>query len=226
MSAFRDGFLLSLSLCLDLGIVNLGILRVATQRGGTPAFVVGLGSGVGDLVYALLSLTGIALLLALPGVRSALWLGGSAVLLFLAVRMLREVFQPHALAVVARPAHPGREGDPAQPSAIDDDLPTSPTRDFAWGAALALASPSSILWFAAVGGGVIATYGGDRAVLLPFLAGFWTAGTLWSAGLAYGAGALRRAGGRRLVQGLSLASAALFVFFAGKVFLDGWKARG
>jgi L-lysine exporter family protein LysE/ArgO len=208
VNAFRDGFLLSLSLCLDLGIVNVGILRVATQRGGTPAFLVGLGSGVGDLAYALLSLTGVALLLALPGVRWVLWLGGSAVLLLLAARMLREVLRPHALA-------------------LDEPVPverlTTPARDFVWGTALALASPSAILWFAAVGGSVIATYGGDRAVLVPFLIGFWVAGALWSAALAYGGGALRRALGPRLVQGLSLASAALFVFFAGKVFLDGWR---
>jgi L-lysine exporter family protein LysE/ArgO len=211
VTAFRDGFLLSLSLCLDLGIVNVGILRVAAQRGGTPAFLVGLGSGVGDLAYALLSVTGIALLLALPGVRWVLWLGGSAVLLFLAARMMREVFRPH-------------------PVAVDEPIPAeklaSPARDFAWGTALALASPSAILWFAAVGGSVIATYGGDRAVLLPFLCGFWVAGVLWSAGLAYGAGALRGVLGSRLVQGLSLASAALFAFFAAKVFLDGWRDLG
>ena len=43
-----------------------------------------------------------------PGA-TVLWLGGSAVLLFLAARMLREVFRPHALAVVDRRAHPERE---------------------------------------------------------------------------------------------------------------------
>jgi hypothetical protein len=37
---------------------------------------------------------------------------------------------------------------------------------------------------------------------------------------------LRRALGPRLVQGLSLASAALFVYFAGKVFLSGWRELG
>lgn len=208
MSAYRDGCLLSLSLCLDLGIVNVAILRVATQRGGTPAFLVGIGSGVGDLVYAGLSLTGAVVLLALPGVRWVMWLGGSAVLLWLAGRMIHEVLRPHELHV-------------------EDALPagaaTSPARDLGWGVALALASPSAILWFAAVGGSVIATYGGSRAAVVPFLAGFWTAGVLWSAALAYGAGALRRTLGRRLVQALALASAALFVFFAVRVFLDGLR---
>jgi L-lysine exporter family protein LysE/ArgO len=94
------------------------------------------------------------------------------------------------------------------------------------GGILRVATPSAILWFTAVGGSVIATHGGDRTVLLPFLAGFWTAGALWSAGLAYGAGALRRALGPRLVQGLSLASAALFAFLAAKVFLDGLRQLG
>jgi L-lysine exporter family protein LysE/ArgO len=206
VSAFRDGFLISLSLCLDLGIVNLAILRVATERGGTPAFLVGLGSGVGDLLYALLSVAGVAVLLKVPGVRFVLWLGGTAVLLFLAARMLLEVLRPHALKM----------GE-----ALPVDSLNRPQRDVAFGLALALASPSSILWFAAVGGSVIATHGGSRAVLLPFLSGFWVAGVLWSAGAAYGAGALSRLLGRRLVQGLRLASGTLFVFFAVKVFFAG-----
>ncbi len=209
MTAFADGFLLSLSLCLDLGLVNVAMLRVATQRGGTPAFLVGVGSGFGDLVYAVLSVTGVAVLLSVPGVRWALWAGGTAILLLLAARMLREVFRPHELHV-------------------EEILPAGafagPARDLGWGFALALASPSAILWFVAVGGSIIATHGGRREVLAPFLAGFWVAGVLWSAAAAYGAGALRRVLGRRLVQALSLASAALFVFFAVKVFLDGLRA--
>ena len=39
----------------------------ATRRGGTPAFRVGVGSGVGELAHALLSATGVAVLLRLPG---------------------------------------------------------------------------------------------------------------------------------------------------------------
>jgi L-lysine exporter family protein LysE/ArgO len=58
---------------------------------------------------------------------------------------------------------------------------------------------------------------------VPFLAGFWIAGVLWSAGAAYGAGALRRLLGNKLVRALSLASAALFVFFAVKVFVQGLR---
>jgi len=208
VGAFRDGFLLSLSLCLDLGIVNVAILRVATQRGGTPAFLVGVGSGLGDIAYALLSTTGVAMLLKLPGVRWALWAGGTSVLLWLALRMLWEVRRPRQLHV--------EEGLP------QGSFP-GPARDLAWGFTLALASPSAILWFAAVGGSVIATYGGRREVVVPFLSGFWLAGVLWSATAAYGAGALRRVLGQRLVQALSLASALVFVFFAAKVFLDGLK---
>ena len=208
MGAFRDGFLLSLSLCLDLGIVNLAILRVATQRGGTPAFLVGVGSGVGDLAYALVSTTGVAVLLRLPGVRWALWAGGTVLLLVLAAGMLRQVRRPLELRVE---------------EALPPGSFPGPARDLAWGFTLALASPSAILWFAAVGGSVIATYGGRREVVIPFLAGFWLAGVLWSAAAAYGAGALRRFLGHRLVQALSLASALLFVFLAAKVFLDGLR---
>ena len=51
MRTYWAGFLLALSLCLDLGLVNIVTLRVSLARSGTAAFLLGLGSVVGDLIY-------------------------------------------------------------------------------------------------------------------------------------------------------------------------------
>lgn len=51
-SLLSNGFFLSLSLCLDIGIVNVAILSRTLSHGFKPGFWLGLGSCVGDLVHA------------------------------------------------------------------------------------------------------------------------------------------------------------------------------
>jgi len=58
MELFISGFLLSLSLCLDLGIVNVAIIKTGVEKGFLPSLNIGLGSTVGDIVYATLSTLG------------------------------------------------------------------------------------------------------------------------------------------------------------------------
>jgi L-lysine exporter family protein LysE/ArgO len=211
LEIFASGFLVSLSLCLDLGLVNVTILRTALRGGPRPALWVGLGSCFGDLTYFVLSALGVTALLQWGPVRWALWLGGTAMLLFLAARMVREVIRPHALDLGAR-------GDVDAAAAS-----RSPRRCFMLGLGVALSSPTSILWFVAVGGNVIAASAGRREALGPFVAGFFIAGVAWSFAVAYAAVALRRLGGERLVRILSAVSAALFLFLAAIVFRDGLR---
>jgi L-lysine exporter family protein LysE/ArgO len=209
VSTFFAGFLLSLSLCMDLGLVNVATLRISLARNATAAFMLGLGSVVGDLIYFALAVLGATTLLDSRSLRIGLWIFGTGTLLFLAYRAIREALHPKEVETGAA-------------------LPNSRSglaKLFVTGAGLALASPTAILWFAAVGGSVIASYGvpnGDnRRVLAVFAAGFATAGVVWAAAFAYGAAALRRILGARLLKVLSLASALLFLYFAIDVFLRG-----
>ena len=71
MQLFVTGFLLSLSLSLDLGTVNVAMVRTALQHGARPSFLLGLGSCLGDLAYALISLLAVAALLQSLAVRWA-----------------------------------------------------------------------------------------------------------------------------------------------------------
>jgi len=204
--AFGSGFLLSLSLCLDLGLVNVAIVRTALNRGGRAGFLVGVGSCLGDLAYFVAALLGVGALMRWAPARWAIWIGGTLVLLVLAVKMIREVLRPRQLAL-----------------AEDDGGPRKGALQLlGWGLALALASPTAILWFAAVGGSVIAASGGARAHLIPFAGGFFSAGVVWSAVVAAAAALLQRVGGQKVARALALVSALLFLYFAGVVFVRGW----
>jgi L-lysine exporter family protein LysE/ArgO len=210
MRPYWSGFLLALSLCLDLGLVNIVTLRVSLARSGTAAFLLGLGSVVGDLIYFTAVTAGATALLASWQVRISLWIGGTAVLLILAARAIRDVLHPHMPLMDQEVPHAKR----------------SVVRLFLTGLGLALASPSAILWFVAVGGSVIASYGvsnGDnRRVLLIFAAGFASAGIVWAAAFSYGAAALKNVLGWKLLKALSFVSALLFLYFAYDVFTRGW----
>src|SRR5688572_21267588 len=161
------GFILSVSLCLDLGVVNVALIQTALQRGTRPALALGLGSALGDLIYAFLSVAAITLVLGQRPLRLALWLGGTCALVWLAIRMVRESLHPQMIA---------QRGS--------DETVQAHASHFTRGVLLALASPSAILWFAAIGGSVIAATASGPRALLPFMAGFALAGILWAIALA------------------------------------------
>lgn len=200
------GFLLSLSLCLDLGVVNVAVIHMAVHRGARPALALGLGSALGDLIYAFLSVAAVTLVLGHRPVRLALWVGGTTALVWLAIRMIREALHPHGVV----------------PQTTSEALRTHASH-FARGVVLALASPSAILWFAAVGGSVIAASASGADALLPFMAGFVSAGVLWAVGVALLVGRARHAMGARAIRAISILSAAIFVYLAGRVFVPGYR---
>ena len=161
---FTSGFLLSLSLCLDIGVANIAMITLAMQRGYFQGFALGLGTCVGDLIYAVLALAGMTVLLQYETVRWVLWIGGSALLLYFAAKMIYSAI--HHEAVLAQAEDVGQN---------------SHRREFFRGIFLAMSSPSAILWFAAVGGTLIARSGGGGALSSAlFLGGFLCAGLLWS----------------------------------------------
>jgi len=206
------GFLLSISLCLDIGIVNAALINTGLRKGLRPALLMGLGSCFGDLFYALLSLLGMSLLFSFTPVRWVMWLGGGAVLLWLAWKMARsawrEFHQPSS--------HTG--------AGSDDASVRSSQAEFWRGLLMALASPSSLLWFAAVGGSIIAqsTDGSSLSASI-FLSGFFLGGLVWSSFLAWLASHGQKLVGHRLLLYCNAASAALFAYLALGVIINGYQ---
>ena len=166
----------------------------------------GVGSCLGDLIYFAVVLLGASVLLEAAPVRWALWIFGTGALLFLAWRMARDVIRPKALSFNGIPALSSRDG----------------AKLLFTGIGMALASPTAILWFAVVGGSVIASSASGQSSRFRFGAGFAASGVTFAALFAYTAAWLRLFG-PRIVRALSLLSALFFFYFAGLVFLNGVK---
>ncbi|MCA8222895.1 LysE family translocator [Burkholderia sp. BC1] len=208
-SMLSDGFFLSLSLCLDIGLVNVAMLSLTLSHGFRPGFWLGVGSCVGDLVYAALALAGMAVLLQFEPVRWVVWIGGGAVLLFLTWKMAREALSPAAA--------PDRDADVTPPRA-------SARRSFVRGMLLAMSSPSAILWFAAVGGALIAKAGATSAATASvFLSGFFLGGLAWTLFMCTLASHGRKRAGARLMRACHVASALLFAYFSYSVIVGGYR---
>jgi L-lysine exporter family protein LysE/ArgO len=210
MSMFITGFLLYISLCLDLGIVNVAILRAGVERGFLPSFLIGVGSSFGDLTYAILSVMGVSYVLGQYSVfRWILWIGGTLVLIYMTVQMIRASLKPKPL------------------QSSENAVRTADRKwyqDAAWGLGLALSSPSVILWFAMVGGSIVASQG-DRikGALTPFLLGFFTASIVWSLFMALLSSEGGKRMGARLHRGFSILSSLLFFYLAVHVFVQGYQ---
>ncbi|MCB6182875.1 LysE family translocator [Leeia sp. TBRC 13508] len=205
-STASNGFLLSLSLCLDIGIVNIAILTLAMQRGYWSGVWLGFGSCIGDLTYAILALVGMSSLLQFEAVRWVMWILGTIVMLYLAAKMLW-------LAIKPGETLPRGEKVDA----------TDHRKQFFKGIALALSSPSAIIWFAVVGGALIARSGHqDLTHQAIFLGGFVLAGMVWTMGLAAVAHKGGEIMGPKLLQIFHVLSAILFAWFAWQVSTDGY----
>lgn len=204
---FSSGFLLSLSLCLDIGIANIAMMTLAMQRGYFHGFWLGIGTCVGDLAYALLALAGMTVLLQFAAVRWVLWIGGGAMLLWFAVKMTLAAFRRHG-ELAAGEAPPSR----------------SLSREFSRGIVLAMSSPSAILWFATVGGAIISRQGQHSiAASGSFLSGFFIAGVIWTCALCLVGSFGGKVLGARLLKYSYMASAVIFSYFAIYVIISGYR---
>jgi L-lysine exporter family protein LysE/ArgO len=204
MYSFIKGFLFSLALCLDLGVVNIAIMKTGMDRGFAASFRIGFGSCFGDAFYMSLALLGWTAVFHYLAVQWALWIGGTLVLLWLTFNMIRDTITPKKLST---------DGEPL--------LSRNGWGDVLIGAGLALSSPTLILSFVAIAGPVVADLDiQDSKVLVSFVVGFVMAGILWSLMIAWLGSQAKRVGTLAL-RFLSLVSAILFLGFAVGLFWDG-----
>lgn len=187
---FTTGFALSLSLCLDIGIVNTAIINTSVRKSFLPGFLIGFGSCFGDLFYASLSVTGLVALLQIPSVATGVWIIGNVLLLALIIRMIIRI---------------KNDTQPASSSVSYDEKSRA---YFITGFLLSLASPSTILWFVSIGGAVIASYkfSSPSFSFVPFFSGFFLAGLSWSFTLALSVSSTRKFLGRGFVRWVNIFS--------------------
>ena len=161
------------------GAVNAEAMRRGIGRGFRPALLVQAGSLVGDVVWALVGISGAAMLVRFEALALTLGLIGAGFLLALARTAFVETFAGGRV-----PDSGGQSGG-----------------DFAVGFVFGLANPAGVAFWAGVGGGVLATGEGvatERAAL--FLAAFLVGASWWGCGMALLVAWGRRFTGARLFR--------------------------
>jgi chemosensory pili system protein ChpE len=145
--------------CLSPGAVLAETLRRGLLYGFTPALLVQVGSLVGDAVWAVIGLTGIALLIQHDAVRVPLTIVCAVYLAWLGVRSLIDAWQlPQA-----------------------DNAPAGSGQSaLAVGAAISLANPKNIVYWGALGSALSGIVGAtpSHGQTLMFFAGFMLASVL------------------------------------------------
>ncbi|MFL1544548.1 LysE family transporter [Pseudomonas sp. O39] len=145
--------------CLSPGAVLAETLRRGLLHGFTPALLVQIGSLVGDAVWAVIGLTGIALLIQHDAVRVPLTIVCALYLAWLGVRSLIDAW--HLPEPSHAPASSGRNA-------------------LAVGAAISLANPKNIIYWGALGSALSGIVGAtpSHGQTLMFFAGFMLASVL------------------------------------------------
>ena len=213
-----NGILLSLSLCLDLGMVNTAIINRGMRDGARAAFMIGLGSCFGDLVYAALSAFGLAVIFTATPIRWLLWIGGGAILLWMTWNMARLAWRDYQTGRVL-------SADAASATSSTEVSRRFRGYDFFSGVGMALASPTALLWFAAIGGSIIAqSTDGSHLMISPFLGGFFVGGMLWTLFLTGMIKFGREQSQGRITFYCYVISALLFAYFAVQVIYHGYHS--
>jgi chemosensory pili system protein ChpE len=194
---FGIAFALGISFAAPPGIVTAEAIRRGLAGGFWQAALVGLGSLIGDALYAVLALLGLAGLFQFPVAQRIIAVAGTAVLLYLAWSALRSGGEmPKASASSSKGA-------------------------FTAGALLSITNPFAITFWLGFGG-LLLSEGVENPsrLMAPLLTVFLGASGLWVFILAGLIAAGRRFVGPRLFRIMSLLSA---VTFAATGFYTLWK---
>ncbi|ELQ19043.1 chemotactic transduction protein ChpE, putative [Pseudomonas fluorescens BRIP34879] len=159
LSIFVYALVFGFVFCLSPGAVLAETLRRGLLHGFTPALLVQVGSLVGDAVWAVIGLTGIALLIQHDTVRIPLTVVCALYLAWLGVRSLIDAWHLPAA----------------------DNAPASSRQNaLAVGAAISLANPKNIVYWGALGSALSGIVGAtpSHGQTLMFFAGFMVASVL------------------------------------------------
>ena len=195
---FVSGLVLAAAVGLPPGIVMAETIRRGIRGGFRAAFAVQVGSLLGDLVYAVLGLTGAAIALTAGWLQIVIGLAGVGLMVALGVAGMRDALRPRAAATTAPPCIEGA---------------------MAVGATLSLTNPWVIVFwlgFGAAAGGIAPATGLDglAVVLTGYVIGLTVLAVALSAAIAVTRGRLGTDSLRVVGAAASLSILALAALFA------------
>lgn len=197
-----------LSLCAPPGAVTARSLQRGLEGGFKPALFVELGSLVGDASWAVLALTGLAVLFSNALVRVPLGVAGVLLLVWLAYGSLRTALRPEP-AVGA--------------GAVEVAGPGTARRDLAIGAGISLGNPLNVATWLGVGASLLwGTHGTASRPLASatVFTGVMLVCVAWAFLIALAASTLHRLAAPWLFRALSVVSALTLAYFAIKLAWD------
>lgn len=193
---------LGLAFCAAPGAVNTESLRRGLARGFWPAFLVQLGSLVGDLLWAAVALTGTTFLVHNRSVRLLLGVMGACFLLRLAFSSLAQA----------------RSGGVSQ-------MAGSPPRGaFLTGAFFSVTNPFAVAFWLGLGAGITATAHTGKGSVATFFAGFLVGALLWCLGSATAVAWGRRFVDTRLVRWINALCGVALGYFGLKLLWSSLRA--
>lgn len=160
MSLFLSSFILAIAFCAPPGVITAETVRRGAARGFIPALFVQLGSLVGDTTWAIIALTGLAVIVQNNIAKIVLSLIGILLMLKLAWDAIQD-------------ARHAKE--------LDMTKSISQRGDFTNGAFLSLGNPMNIVFWTGLGTTVFASISGrpQPADFAIFFAGFLGGAILW-----------------------------------------------
>jgi chemosensory pili system protein ChpE len=185
------GIGLGLVFCATPGAVNTASLRRGLARGFRPALLVQLGSLTGDLLWAVIALSGTAFLARNRAFALLLGIVG-------ALFLLRQAASAFVAAAQGSQAHESEQRSGS---------------DFVVGTLFSLTNPFAIAFWLGLGASAAASAQGSTAAAAVFFVGFFLGAVLWCTAFAALVSAGRRFVTRRLLRTIdALCGAALSVF--------------
>jgi threonine/homoserine/homoserine lactone efflux protein len=165
---FATAFVLEIIFCAIPGSITAEALRRGISRGFRPSLMVQIGSIVGDTVWAVIALVGLAFLVESQPVQLGLGLIGCAFLLYLAYSAFIEA----------------RKGGMPEPK------PGQERGDLMTGVVLSLGNPFQVAFWLGIGATTIATIAPNPQAshYIAFMLGFEVAAVLWCFMFAYAVG--------------------------------------
>lgn len=194
------GIALGVAYCAVPGAVNTECIRRGLSGGFRPAILIQGGALLGDMVWAILGLTGAAFILQFDALVILLGLVGAGFLFSLARNSFRSAWSP---------------------TPTDGEGLTQQGRPLIVGATFSLANPAGLAFWSGIGGGLLATLGepssGEIALLLT---AFFIGSMIWCLAISAVVSWGRRFASPRLFRWVDALSGIALSYFAVRLLVS------